>query len=122
MNNNNINFYADEMINKINECINEKLKFTNVLIGAIISNVNEDGSVDVYLPPDNSRVFTHISNQTPFVLNVGDSVELMLKDGSFNNCWVVAKHGGSNTDSVLNGGSIFSSGREYKVVDEILML
>ena len=55
--------------------------------------INEDGTVDVYFPPDNSKIFTRISNQTPFQLQAGDGVELLLKDGSYSNCWIVAKHG-----------------------------
>ena len=26
-------------------------------------------------------------------LQPGDGVELLLKDGTFSNCWIIAKHG-----------------------------
>ena len=88
-----INDCADSMIEKILDCLKSEMKQTTCLDTAIVSSVNEDGTVDVYFPPDNSKIFTRISNQTPFQLQAGDGVELLLKDGSYSNCWIVAKHG-----------------------------
>jgi len=59
--------------------------------------VNTDGTVDVIIPPNDTSVFTKITNQTPFTLNEGDSVELLLKSGNLNNCWVIAKHNAEQT-------------------------
>ena len=86
------NTYADIMLEKISQCIEQETKDMPALSGAVVSSVNTDGTVNVYFPPDNNKIFTNISNQTPFYLEPGDSVELLLKDGSYNNCWVVAKH------------------------------
>ena len=63
-----------------------------------------DGTVDVILPREPETEFTRIQNQTPFELREGDSVEIMLKKGSFNNCWVMAKHGATKRFGVDDNG------------------
>lgn len=96
----NMSSYADEMLALIRNVIKQELGGKGLgtsssaqLASAIVDQVNSDGSVNVYFPPNKESIFTKISNQTPFILNPGDSVELMLKNGSFSNCWVCAKHG-----------------------------
>lgn len=101
-----INKYADTMLNKISQCIAEETKNLPTLSGAKVSSVNTDGTINVYFPPDDTKIFTNISNQTPFNLQVGDSVELLLKDGSYNNCWIVAKHQDTFTGKFSNGEDI----------------
>lgn len=101
--------YADEMISVIRTIIKQELgnrglgnNASSQLASAIVNKVNEDGTVDVYFPPNESSIFTRISNQTSFSLQVGDSVELMVKDGSFSNCWVCAKHGAKSNYNDLS--------------------
>ena len=101
-----INKYADTMLNKISQCIAEETKNLPTLSGAKVSSVNTDGTINVYFPPDDTKIFTNINNQTPFNLQVGDSVELLLKDGSYNNCWIVAKHQDTFTGKFSNGEDI----------------
>ena len=93
INSNEVNNYADIMINRISIMIEDMMKKVTHLDSAIVDKVNSDGTVDVYFPPDNNKIFTRISNQTPYALSVGDSVEILLKNGSYSNCWVIAKHG-----------------------------
>jgi len=61
-----VNSCADSMIEKILDCLRNEMKKTTYLDTAIVSSINEDGTVNVYFPPDNSKIFTRISNQTPF--------------------------------------------------------
>ena len=84
--------YADEFLNMIDNCITERLKSQPRLVSAVVSSVNEDGTINVYFPPNNDKIFTRIQNQSVYDLSEGDSVEMVLKDGTFNNCWVLAKH------------------------------
>lgn len=86
------NKYAENFLNKINTCIDNKLKTQLQLRSAVVKRVNTDGTVDVCFPPDDTNLFTKIQNQSVYELEVGDSVEIILKGGSFNNCWIVAKH------------------------------
>lgn len=90
---NEINNYADIMINRISIMIEDMMKKVTHLDSAVVDRVNSDGTVDVYFPPDNSKIFTRISNQTSYNLVAGDSVEILLKNGSYSNCWIIAKHG-----------------------------
>ena len=62
-------------------------------ISAIVTNVYDDGKVDVYLPPDKNNVVTGKINKTGEVLKVGDSVELLCKKGHLSDSWVAVKHG-----------------------------
>ena len=53
----------------------------------------QDGTVDVFLPSDPNSIFTRIQNQSIYQdLQIGDGVELLLKNGRFSNCWIIAKH------------------------------
>ncbi len=91
--NDNYDEYADEMLRRIVSCVKQEIKKTSPKIeSAVVANVNSDGTVDVMLPREKESKFTRIQNQTPFKLKEGDSVEIMLKTGSFNNCWITAKH------------------------------
>lgn len=89
---------ADNMLNRITECFKDSLKGMPQIKSAVVSSVNEDGTVDIYFPPNDKKLFTRISNQGAFTLEVGDGVELMLKNGTFDNCWVIAKHGLNRAD------------------------
>ena len=89
---NQINKDADKMLDRINSCINEKVEKMAKYESAVVSSVNEDGTVNVYFPPNTDKIFTKITNQTIFELESGDSVELLLKDGTYSNCWVIATH------------------------------
>lgn len=60
---------------------------------AIVRKINEDGTVDCYLPPNEENLVTGILNKSGELLFVGDSVELETKNGSLTNCWVAIKHG-----------------------------
>ena len=86
--------YADLMLDRIDTCISDKIsKSVTRLASAIVTKVNSDGSVNIRLPSEDNSEFTKIQNQCPYELKVGDAVELTLKNGSFNNCWVSARHG-----------------------------
>lgn len=60
---------------------------------AIVRKINDDGTVDCYLPPNEENLVTGILNKSGELLFVGDSVELETKNGSLTNCWVAIKHG-----------------------------
>ena len=60
---------------------------------AIVRKLNDDGTVDCYLPPNEENLVTGILNKSGELLFVGDSVELETKNGSLTNCWVAIKHG-----------------------------
>lgn len=72
-------------------------------ISAVVKTVHEDGSVDVYLPPDKARTASNVLNKTGETLYEGDSVELCAKNGKLSNAWVSEKHGTNfNVDKLNN--------------------
>ena len=48
----------------------------------------------MYIPPNNDTILRGIQNQCVYDLAVGDGVELLCKNGSLSNCWIIARHGG----------------------------
>ena len=92
------NSCADSMLNRITECFKDSLKGIPQIKSAVIDSINEDGSINIFFPPNETKLFTRISNQSPFTLSPGDGVEIMLKNGSFDNCWIIAKHGVTRAD------------------------
>lgn len=104
--NNNIDNYADLMLNKLVGIIDTKLKNVPRLKTAIVFSVNENKTVNVTLPGDGEKVYTNIQNQSIYQnLIPGDIVKLLLEDGSFSNCWIIARYprqGGNETDVVSN--------------------
>lgn len=106
-----LNDLADLMLGRINSCVDDRAKKNVKIKSATVTKVNEDGTVNVSLPDDDGNGFSRIQNQSVYELDVGDSVEIMLKEGSFSNCWVIAKHGGgSKRVNLVNSGSISVTG------------
>lgn len=64
-------------------------------IAAIVTKVNDDGTVNVMIPPDNERFVNNVLNKSNESLSSGDSVELCTKNGKLSNAWVAIKHGNS---------------------------
>lgn len=62
-------------------------------LAAVVVAVHNDNTVDVTIPPDNARRVNKILNKSNATLNVGDSVELCMKNGKLSNAWVAVKHG-----------------------------
>ena len=89
----NMNQYADLMLTRIVQVVNDLMKTVPQLKSAIVDSVNDDGTVNVRFPSDRQNIYRNIQNQSIYQdLAPGDGVELMLKGGSFSNCWIVAKH------------------------------
>ena len=70
-------------------------------IAAVVTKVNDDGTVNVTIPPDNSRFVNNILNKSNESLSSGDSVELCTKNGRLSNSWVAIKHGKSSSSGSL---------------------
>ena len=66
-------------------------------VAAIIYAVNNDGTCNIYIPPDTKNIATNIPNKSGELLQIGDSVEVCTKNGKLNNAWIALKHGSSST-------------------------
>ena len=98
---------ADLMLSRINSCVDDRTKKAVRIKSAVVTKVNDDGTVNVQLPDDDGSGFSRLQNQSVYELNVGDSVEILLKEGSFTNSWVIAKHGGGTKRvNLVNQGTL----------------
>ena len=121
---------ADSLLSRILACVDQKAQSNDITKGAIVTRVNEDGTVNVKLPADEEgHKFTKISNQSVYELSVGDSVELYLKGGRYSNCWIIAKHGMGRKrvaletqkgNTVVVGGGSSTSGGSGTIPESIL--
>ena len=66
-------------------------------VAAVVTKVNDDGTVNVTIPPDSSRFVNNVLNKSNESLSAGDSVELCTKNGRLSNAWVAIKHGKSTS-------------------------
>ena len=87
-----LNKMAERLISEVQTWIKDGTKNFPRYVSATVSKVYEDGTVDIYLPGSKDEKFTRIQNQSVFDLKEGDDVEVILKNGSFSNCWIVACH------------------------------
>lgn len=83
----------------IDEIITAKLQSYGITsyIAAKVTGVNNDGTVNVSIPPDDNRYVNNVLNKSNEILSVGDSVELCTKNGKLSNAWVALKHGASTS-------------------------
>lgn len=81
--------------NIIRDIAKNEIRHANIptYIAAIVQKINDDGTINVYIPPNVSNSVTGLLNKCNEPLSVGDSVEIGTKDGSLSNCWVALKHG-----------------------------
>lgn len=84
--------FADELLGKIDKRIDERINNLPCFYSGIVDNINIDGTVDVYFPPNKKSIFTKIQNQSIYELSVGDSVEIIAPHGNLSNCWICARH------------------------------
>ena len=83
----------------IEDIVDARLKSYGItsFVAAVVTKVNDDGTVNVTIPPDNSRFVNNVLNKSSESLSAGDSVELCTKNGRLSNSWVAIKHGKSTS-------------------------
>lgn len=85
-------------------------------VSAKVVGINSNGTVNVYIPPDNSNIVNGLANKSGELLSPGDSVELCTKNGSLKNAWISVKHGigtaGGASDNLPIGSIIAYGGTE----------
>lgn len=102
----------------IDDIINANLANKGMVkyVSAKVVGVNSNGTVNVYIPPDNSNIVNGLANKSGEILATGDSVELCTKNGSLKNAWIAVKHGinsaGGATDNFPIGSIIAYGGTE----------
>ena len=94
--------YLPQFKSVIEDIVKTEIKNAGITnyISAVVQAVNNDGTVDVYLPPNRSNLVTKLFNKTGEELNIGDSVEIATKSGSLSNAWIALKHGNASSDAI----------------------
>lgn len=94
--------YLPQFKSVIEDIVKTEIKNAGITnyISAVVQAVNNDGTVDVYLPPNRSNLVTKLFNKTGEELNIGDSVEIATKSGSLSNAWIALKHGNTSSDAI----------------------
>ena len=81
--------YAQQFLNNVKDCVNENTKDFVTIKSAIITQVNENGTVNVKFPEDGGT-WSNITNQSIYQdLKVGDEVKLIQQNGVLKNCWII---------------------------------
>lgn len=82
---------AQDLVELIQRIVEEALSTRDCTQPCIIHAVNEDGTLDISLPPDNVNVLHGIINQSGYKFNPGDSGILFLIRGQTSNAFVISK-------------------------------
>ena len=78
-----------QFLTQINDAIDYKLSGLSQIKSAIIHSVNQNGTVNLYIPP-NRTVYHNIQNQSIYRnLQPGDNVKIIVENGSLSSMWVI---------------------------------
>ena len=91
--------YPAQFKNVIEKIIDAELNKRGITkyISALVKGVNDNGTVNVCIPPNLDSIISGLLNKTGETLAAGDSVELCAKNGSVNNSWVSIKRKTDNS-------------------------
>lgn len=108
--------YTSQFKNTIEKIVNAEIDKRGITkyVSAIVKDVNEDGTINVYIPPNLNSVINGLLNKTGETLSAGDSVELCTKNGYINNAWVSIKHKTNNSGT--QGGGIPTGGTTGQIL------
>ena len=103
--------YPAQFKNVIEKIIEAELNKRGITkyISALVKGVNDNGTVNVCIPPNLDSIISGLLNKTGETLSEGDSVELCAKNGSVNNSWVSIKHKTNNS----GGGGIGTGDKTF---------
>lgn len=87
--------YTSQFKSVIEDIVKTELKKNGITtyVSAIVQNVNGNGTIDVYFPPNKKDIATGLLNKSGEELLIGDCVEITTKNGNLSNSWVSLKHG-----------------------------
>ena len=107
--------YPAQFKNVIEKIIDAELNKRGIpkYISALVKGVNDNGTVNVCIPPNLDSIISGLLNKTGETLSEGDSVELCAKNGSVNNSWVAIKHKTSTQFAGVNTPNTFTQDQTF---------
>ena len=80
---------VNQLFSQINNLIDYKLSQQTTIKSGVIHSVNQDLTVNIFIPPSN-MVYHNIQNQSVYRnLKPGDSVKLLVENGNMSNMWII---------------------------------
>lgn len=90
---------VQRFIAQVNQMIDYRLKEMTKIESAVVESVNDNGTVNIFIPP-NSTVYHNIQNQSIFQnLKPGDCVKVMKEKNDLSNMWIIG--GFANNENTI---------------------
>lgn len=87
---------------QINNAIDYKLSSLTSVKSAIVHSVNQNGTVNISIPPS-QIIYHNIQNQSIYrSLQTGDQVKVLVENGNLSNMWII---GGFQLSTDLQGSN-----------------
>ena len=96
---------AKGFVEVVRQVIGQEFEKKDKTIVAVVESINDDRTLNVYLPPDNTTVFRNIINESVYKFRTGDSAVLYCIKGDVANSFVVAKYNAKGNGAVTDFGS-----------------
>lgn len=108
MMNNNL---VTQFLTQINDAIDYKLNGLSQIKSAVVHSVNQDDTVNIFIPPS-STIYHNVQNQSIYRnLNPGDNIKVIVENGNLSNMWII---GGFNL-SVNNTNNQFVDSNDINI-------
>ena len=101
---------AKGFVDVVKQIFNDEFSKKDKTLTCIVDEVNSDGTLDVYIPPDSTTIKRNVVNESKFAFKRGDAAVLYVIEGNVSNAFVVAKFNGRNGDGFSVGGDTIVSG------------
>ena len=89
----NENKLVQKFFKQINKIIDYKLNKLTQIKSAIVHSINQNGTVNLIIPPDKT-VYHNIQNQSIYQnLKVGDNVKIIKENNNLSNMWIIGGFG-----------------------------
>lgn len=96
------NNLIQQMFAQFNHLIDYKMSQQTIIRSAIVHSINPNGTVNIYIPPNNT-IYHNIQNQSIYRnLAPGDSVKIIVENGNLSSMWII---GGFNLSINENNNS-----------------
>lgn len=97
---------AKGFVDVVKQIFNDEIAKKDKTLTCIVDEVNSDGTLDVYIPPDSTTIKRGVVNESKFAFKRGDAAVLYVIEGNVSNAFVVAKFNGRNDDGFSVGGDV----------------
>lgn len=101
---------AKGFVDVVKQIFNDEFSKKDKTLTCIVDEVNSDGTLDVYIPPDSTTIKRSVVNESKFAFKRGDAAVLYVIEGNVSNAFVVAKFNGRNDDGFSVGGDVVGTG------------